>query len=128
MSNPYDYINAINAGKDLTKGEFDEKGYVPFMTNRQFSYFQDTVLAANEMNAHHHANKKSQFSFFINIVRPQKRFAKWSKTEHHDDLECIVQYFYYSYEKAKVVMDILTAEDIDNIKKKLEKGGLKNEF
>jgi hypothetical protein len=50
MSNPYDYINAINAGKDLTKGEFDEKGYVPFITNRQFSYFQDTVLAANEMN------------------------------------------------------------------------------
>ena len=70
-------------------------------------------------------NLLTGFSFFINIVRPQKRFAKWSKTEHHDDLECIVQYFDYSYEKAKVVMDILSAEDIDNIKKKLEKGGLK---
>lgn len=125
MGNPYDYINAINAGDDLTKKEFDEKGYLPFITNRQFSYFQDTALIANEMNLNHHLDNKSQFSFYINIIRPGKRFSKWSKTEHHDDLEAIVQYFDYSYEKAKVVMDILSAEDVNNIKKKLSKGGLK---
>ena len=125
MSNPYEYINAINSGKKISSKDFDEKGYVPFITNRQFSYFQDTILPANEMNANHHMSGESQFSFFINIVRPQKRFSKWSKTEHHDDLEAIVQYFDYSYEKAKVVMDILSAEDINNIKKKLEIGGLK---
>ena len=98
MGNPYDYINAINAGDDLTKKEFDEKGYLPFITNRQFSYFQDTALIANEMNLNHHLDNKSQFSFYINIIRPGKRFSKWSKTEHHDDLEAIVQYFDYSYE------------------------------
>ena len=125
MANPYEYINAINSGKKISKDNFNEKGYVPFITNRQFSYFQDTILPANEMNANHHMSGESQFSFFINIVRPQKRFSKWSKTEHHDDLEAIVQYFDYSYEKAKVVMDILSAEDIINIKKKLEIGGLK---
>ena len=125
MSNPYEYINAINSGKKISSKDLDEKVYVPFITNRQFSYFQDTILPANEMNANHHIHKESQFSFFINIVRPQKRFSKWSKTEHHDDLEAIVQYFDYSYEKAKVVMDILSAEDINNIKKKLEIGGLK---
>lgn len=125
MGNPYDYINAINAGNDLTKKEFDEKGYLPFITNRQFSYFQDTILAANEMNANHHLDNRSQFSFFINMIRPKKRFSKWSKTEHHDDLEAVAQYFDYSYEKAKVVMDILSAEQIKNIKNKLSKGGLK---
>ena len=125
MGNPYHYINAINAGDDLTKKEFDEKEYLPFITNRQFSYFQDTALIANEMNQNHHLDNKSQFSFYINIIRPRKRFSKWSKTEHHDDLEAIVQYFDYSYEKAKVVMDILSTEDVNNIKKKLSKGGLK---
>ena len=125
MGNPYHYINAINAGDDLTKKEFDEKEYLPFITNRQFSYFQDTALIANEMNLNHHLDNKSQFSFYINIIRPRKRFSKWSKTEHHDDLEAVVQYFDYSYEKAKVVMDILSAEDVNNIKKKLSKGGLK---
>ena len=125
MGNPYHYINAINAGDDLTKKEFDEKEYLPFITNRQFSYFQDTALIANEMNLNYHLDNKSQFSFYINIIRPRKRFSEWSKTEHHDDLEAVVQYFDYSYEKAKVVMDILSAEDVNNIKKKLSKGGLK---
>ena len=68
---------------------------------------------------------ESQFSFFINMIRPKKRFSKWSKTEHHNDLLAIVEYFDYSYEKAKSVMDILSTEQINNIKKKLSKGGLK---
>ena len=128
MSNPYEYINAINSGKKISKDNFNEKGYVPFITNRQFSYFQDTIFAANEMNANHHMDGESQFSFFINMIRPKKRFSKWSKTEHHNDLEAVAQYFDYSYEKTKVVMDILSTDQINNIKKKLSKGGLKNEF
>ena len=127
--NPFDYVNAINAGKNIMTGtdndELAEKGYNPFLTNRQFSYFQDTVFIANEMNANAHIDSKLQFSFLINIIRPKKRFARWSKTEHHDDLECVVQYFNYNYEKAKQVMDILSSDDLEKIKRRLEKGGLK---
>ena len=90
-----------------------------------FLHFQDTVHFANMMNQHAHLDHRLQFQFLINIVRPKKRFAKWSKTEHHDDLEAVVQYFGYSYEKAKQVMDILSSQQIKDIKKKLEKGGLK---
>ncbi len=127
--NPFDYVNAINAGKNIMTGtdndDLAEKGYNPFLTNRQFSYFQDTVLIANEMNANAHLDNKLQFHFLINIIRPKKRFARWSKTEHHNDLECVVQYFNYNYEKAKQVMDILSSEDLEKIKRRLEKGGLK---
>ena len=77
------------------------------------------------MNQNAHIDHRLQFDFLINIVRPKKRFAKWSKTEHHDDLEAVVQYFGYSYEKAKQVMDILSSQQIKDVKKKLEKGGLK---
>ena len=129
MMNPFDYVNAINANKDIMTGtendELAEKGYNPFLTNRQCSYFQDTVHFAAAMNQSAHLDHKLQFDFLINIVRPKKRFAKWSKTEHHDDLEAVVQYFGYSYEKAKQVMDILSSQQIKDIKKKLEKGGLK---
>lgn len=127
--NPFEYINAINSGKDIMTGtdndELAEKGYNPFMANRALSYFQDTILMANEMNANHHLDNKLQFDFLINIVRPRKRFSKWFKTEHTNDLEAVVQYFGYSYEKAKQVLDILSAEDIKTIKSKLETGGLK---
>ncbi len=127
--NPFDYINAINSGKDIMTGtdndELAEKGYNPFMANRQLSYFQDTAWIANEMNTRHHLDNKLQFSFYLNIVRPKKRYAKWAKVEHHDDLEAVVEYFGYSYEKAKQVMNILSSEQVDAIKIKIHKGGLK---
>lgn len=127
--NPFDFVNALNAGKNIMEGtENDalaEKSYVPFITNRQFSYFPDTVHAANEMNCYAHLDNKLQFSFFLNTIRPRKRFTKWSKVEHHADLQAVADYFGYSYEKAKVAMDVLTDDDIKNIKNKLAKGGLK---
>jgi hypothetical protein len=129
MSNIFDYVNAINSGKNIMSGtdndELAEKGYNPYITNRQFSYFQDTVQAANVMNQYAHLDNRLQFDFFINIIRPRKRFTKWSKTEHSDDLEAVVQYFDYSYEKANMVMNILSEEDLKTIKIRLEKGGRK---
>ena len=127
--NTFSYVNAINSGKDIMTGTDNdalaEKGYNAFIVNRQFSYFPDTILVANEMNRNAHLDNKLQFSFLINMIRPRKRFTKWSKTEHHDDLEAVVQYFGYSYEKAKQVIDILSSQQIEQIKKKLERGGLK---
>jgi methyltransferase-like protein len=128
MSNIWDYVNAINSGKDIMSGTDNdtlaEKGYNPFIINRHFSYFTDTILVANEMNLNFHLDNKQQFDFLINMIRPRKRFTKWSKTEHHADLEAVAAYFKYSYEKAKQVMDILSSHQIEEIKKKLEKGGL----
>lgn len=127
--NPFDYINAINDGRNIMRGtendDLAEKGYKPYITNRSLSYFPDSILASNEMNSNGHLDSRLQYEFFINILRPQKRFAKWSKTEHHDDLEVVAQYFGYSYEKARVVMDILSSQEIKEIKRRLEKGGIK---
>tara|TARA_Y100000361_G_scaffold147146_1_gene158358 strand:+ start:1888 stop:2277 length:390 start_codon:yes stop_codon:yes gene_type:complete len=127
--NPFDYVNAINSRKDIMSNtdndELAEKGYNPYLTNRQFSYFEDTVHYANVMNMYSHLESKLQFSFLINMIRPKRRFAKWAKTEHHDDLEAVVEYYGYSYDKAKQIMDILSSQQIKDIKEKLEKGGLK---
>jgi len=127
--NPFDYVNAINSGKDIMSNtdndELAERGYNPYLTNRQFSYFEDTVHYANVMNMYSHLESKLQFSFLINMIRPKRRFAKWAKTEHHADLEAVVEYYGYSYDKAKQVMDILSSQQIKEIKAKLEKGGLK---
>ena len=129
LVNPFDYVNAINSHKDIMSNtdndELAEKGYNPYLTNRQFSYFEDTIWISNEMNSQHHIDNKLQFSFYLNIVRPKKRYAKWAKVEHHDDLEAIVEYFGYSYDKAKQVMTILSPEQVDAIKIKIQKGGLK---
>lgn len=122
--NPFEYVNAINdTKKDIMVDEVAEKAYNPFTINRSLSYFNDTVLAANEMNRNHHLDKKLQFSFLINIVRKRKRFSKWDKPELVNDVEVVKEYYGYSNEKARQVLPLLTSDQILNLREKVNKGG-----
>lgn len=128
MSNPFDYLNSINTTKkNMMRGTDDdnasEKAYTPFIVNRGLSYFQDTVALANEMNIHHNLDKKLQYEFLINIVRPRKRFSKWFKKEDDSDLEVVKEYYGYNNERASQALSILSNEHLKIIKSRLEKGG-----
>jgi hypothetical protein len=122
--NPFEYVNAISdTKKDLMVDDITEKAYNAFTINRSLSYFNDTVLAANEMNRLHHLDKKLQFSFLINIVRKRKRFSKWDKPELVNDVEVVKEYYGYSNEKARQVLPLLTSDQIVNLREKVQKGG-----
>ena len=124
--NPFEYLNAINHTKqNIMVDDLAEKSYNSFMVNRGLSYFSDTVLMANEMNRYHHIDNRLQFDFFINIVRKKKRFSKWNKPEIVSDVEVVKQYYGYSNEKSRQVLSLLTSEQIDELKKKVYKGGRK---
>ena len=124
--NPFEYTNAINySKKNIMVDDIAEKQYNPFMVNRMLSYFNDTVLMANEMNLNHHLDNRLQFDFFINIIRKKKRFSKWNKPETVSDVEVVKQYYGYSNEKARQVLTLLTSKQIDELKKKVFKGGRK---
>ena len=124
--NPFEYVNAINyTKKDIMVDDVTEKGYAPYMINRQLSYFPDTVLAANEMNRNHHLDNRLQFDFFINIVRKRKRFSKWHKPETVSDLEAVKKYYGYSNEKARQVLSLLTTDQVNELKRKVMTGGRK---
>jgi hypothetical protein len=124
--NPFDYLNAINySKKDIMVDDITEKQYSSFMVNRGLSYFNDTVLMANEMNINHHIDNRLQFDFFINIVRKRKRFSKWFKPESVSDVEVVKEYYGYSNEKARQALTLLTKEQIEELKKKVYKGGKK---
>ena len=124
--NPFEYLNAINYTKqNVMVDDLAEKSYNSFMVNRGLSYFPDTVLMANEMNQHAHIDNRLQFDFFINIVRKKKRFSKWNKPETVSDVEVVKQYYGYSNEKARQVLTLLTSDQIDELKKKVYKGGRK---
>jgi hypothetical protein len=120
-----DYLNSINLSKKnlMDLDEEYEKKYPPYVINRCFSGFVDTILFANEINLNSHLDKKLQYDFYINIIRPKKRFSPWLKKEKLDSLESIKQYYGYSDEKAKMALKILTDEQIDFIKSKLNRGG-----
>ena len=124
--NPFEYLTAINdTKKDIMVDDIAEKGYNGFMVNRGLSYFQDTVIYANEMNKHAHLDNRLQFDFLINIIRKRKRFSKWIKPDTASDVEVVKEYYGYSNEKARQALTLLTPEQITMIKKKAFKGGRK---
>ena len=122
--NPFEFCNDINYGKaNIMVDDIAEKAYNPFMVNRQLSYFHDTVLMANEMNLNSHLDNRLQFDFLINIIRKKKRFSKWAKAQTNDDVEVIKEYYGYSNEKARQILNLLTSAQIDILKKKVYRGG-----
>lgn len=121
---PFDFVNALSQSKkDLMEDSAVERLYQPFLVNKALSYFPDTVMYANEMNRRHLTDFKLQFHFFLNIVRPARRFAKWVKKQEDNDLAAVMEYYGYNPEKAKSALSILSSDQLITIKQKLEKGG-----
>ena len=121
-----DYLNAINYNKTPlmdTEDEEWEKKYPSFIVNKCVAPFTDTILLVNEINQLHHLDKKMQFDFLLNSLRPRKRYTPWLKAKKLENLQYVKEYYGYNNEKAKVALDILSDEQISAIKQKLDKGG-----
>lgn len=124
--NPFEFLNEINYGKnDIMIDDLVEKDYNSFMVNRGLSYFNDSVIFANEMNINHHVDSRLQFDFLINIIRKRKRFSKWLKPQIENDVEVVKEYYGYSNEKARQVLPLLSADQINGLREKVKKGGRK---
>tara|TARA_B100001093_G_C26731013_1_gene972259 strand:+ start:972 stop:1352 length:381 start_codon:yes stop_codon:yes gene_type:complete len=122
--NHFDYLNSINdTKKDIMVDDLAEKDYNAFMVNRGLSYYNDTVIYANEMNKYAQIDSRMQYDFLKQIIRKRKRFSKWNKADKSADVEVIKEYYGYSRDKAYQVLSILTKDQLDVIRKKISKGG-----
>ena len=122
-----DWLNSINFTKEnlFIDDTPLSKDYPPFIINRCQSGHLDCILFANEMNKYHFLDKDMQYNFYINIVRKRKRFSPWLKKEKVSDLEYVKRYYQYNNEKASQALKILSNEQIEFIKQRLETGGTK---
>ena len=120
-----DWLNSLNQTKKnlIDEDHSLEKGYPPFIINKCLSGFVDTIMFANEMNLNHQLPSKLQYDFLLNTIRKRKRFSPWLKKEKIQDLDAVKSYYGYSNEKAQQAMKILTKDQINHIKSKLDVGG-----
>jgi hypothetical protein len=127
MANLGDFLKSVNKSKIniLVDDPLAEKDYLPFIVNRLLSYFPDSIMAVNEINARPLVDKRLQYDFLLNILRPRPRFSKWLKPEVIENLAVVKEYYGFSNEKAKEALTILSDQDIEYIKAKLDTGGLK---
>ena len=122
-----DRLNSINFNKEnlIEEDPSTIKDYAPYIINRCLSGNIDSILFANEMNKYSFLDKDMQYSFYLNTLRKKKRFSPWLRKDKVTDLEIIKQYYGYSNEKASNALKILTPEQINYIKKRLDTGGSK---
>ena len=122
-----DYLNSINWSKeDLQERDGDwMKNYPSYIVNKCLDGFIDSVLYANEMNRRHHLSKDMQYSFYLNSLRKKRRYSPWLKKDKVQDLDVIKQYYGYNNDKARDALRILTKDQIELIKSKLNTGGVR---
>lgn len=120
-----DVIPSILQTKKHVVTSENESDYVPFVVNKALSFHYDCVIWANEMNLRPNTDGLLQYHYLINKVRGYRRpFQKWQKRETLENLELVKEYFNYSNEKAKEALNILSDDQIIEIRKRLNKGGL----
>ena len=122
-----DWLNSINFNKDDLTSDDPEciKEYPSYIVNRCLSGHLDTILYANEMNMYPNLDKDMQYQFFLNSLRKRKRFSPWLRKDKVDNLNIIKKYYGYSNEKALQALRLLTQQQLDYIKNRLETGGMK---
>ena len=124
--NPFDYVTSINTKQYIMNDSGTVRGYNPFMVNRAFSYFQDTVLYAQEMNLRPELGPKAQYDFLFYSIRARKRFSKWYKPDPvSEDVDLIMNIYKYSRQKAVEALAVLTPEQLQELRRITDTGGVK---
>jgi len=120
-----DWLNSINFTKKnlMEEDPSIKKDYAPYIINRCLSGNLDCILFVNEMNKYSFLDKDMQYSFYLNTLRKKKRFSPWLRKDKVTDLQCVKQYYGYSNEKASQALKILSQQQLDYIKQRLETGG-----
>ena len=127
MTELKDWLNSINFNKSNLVEEDPSviKDYPPYIINRCLSGNLDCIMFVNEMNKYSFLDKDMQYSFYLNTLRKKKRFSPWLRKDKVTDLQCVKQYYGYSNEKASQALKILTTQQLDFIKQRLDIGGSK---
>ena len=120
-----DWLNSINLTKqDITIDDPQIiKKYAPFIINKCMSGHLDSVMFANEMNLQSHLAKDLQYQFYLNSIRKKKRFSPWLRKDKIKNLDVVKSYYGYSNEKAIQALKILSKEQLNYIKAKIDVGG-----
>lgn len=114
--NVFSFIKSLSFSKEYLYNEKTEKEFNIFLICKAFSYYLDTVIFAEDVSKMKHVTNKMKHDYLLHSIRSRNRYTPWFKRENPDDFELVQKHFKYSSSKTKIVMKILTKEDIDKIK------------
>ena len=120
-----DWLNSINQTKvDVTLDDPQAiKKYPPFIINKCLSAHYDCIMFVNEMNLNHQLKKVLQYQFSLDSLRRCKRFSPCLRKDKIKNHDVVKSYYGYSNEKAIQALRVLTKEQLNFIKKRIDVGG-----
>lgn len=119
-------INSLNDKKEYVDVDNPSSPkYQPFLINRLLSGFIDTVLQANEMNIYHDLDNKLQYDYLYRTIKPKRRISKKKQKVIPDNFDEVQEFYEYNNKRTLEALSILTENNIKEIKRRLDKGGVK---
>lgn len=116
---------SILKNKEYISIEEDKNSYNPFIVNRIIAQYLDCILYCNEINFYPNIDKKLHYDYLFHSIKPKNRsFQKWFKYTESDDINTVMQYYNYSSEKAKEALKLLSDDNLNYMREKLQKGGI----
>jgi hypothetical protein len=129
------YENSINSGKEPLSLENQEFKYEKWRTNTSLANHLDTIMDANQMNLNYHLSDQMHYNYLFYSVRKKKRFGskkserdkqlEREQKEEADKIALISEYYKYNTVNAKAALRVLTESQLEIIKRRLERGGVK---
>ena len=125
MSNPFEYVKDL-----MTKSERDDivierKDYNKFIINRALSFYPDLIFYSNFVNEYPDIDNKCHYDFLHGSIPKKNRgFKPWFKSKKVENMEIVKEYFKYSNSKASQALAILSEENLQFMRKRLDKGGV----
>lgn len=123
------YENSITSGRKQHEVDSD---YSQWRTNNILANYRETILYANEMNINYNITDQMHYDYMFNSIRKKKMYAKKEtdqekkERKQKEELQNLISNYYkYNIVRTKEVLKILTAEQINIIKNKNNKGGVK---
>ncbi len=99
-----------------------ESAYSTFVVNLMLSYHPDCILIVNELNCRR-MKPKWHYDYLLKTLTPRKRYSKTEKPTLADDIGLLVGHLNISQSKALEVYDLLSAEDLADLRKLTSRGG-----
>jgi hypothetical protein len=114
----------LQSGKKTVSAE-NESDNVPYVVNKALSFHYDCIFQANQMNVLPNTDRLMHYDYLLGSVRKYKRsFQPWQKLKPSEDMSIVKEYYRCSNEKAKDILNVLSRDQIDTLKKRLYKGGI----
>lgn len=113
-TSPFKLADAVSENKkDLIRsGEAREEDYEPWLVNKSLSLHADCVLYVNEMNCLPELPRLMQHDYYLESLRPRRRWSKWPKAEKVEDEKLISDLYGYRPGRSREALKVLRHEQI----------------